>query len=639
VSHFETNLAGLSSRQPELASILRKAQSGNIKLFTSASGNPSATYEKEVSSISLHSRYDPVREARQIITKQDIAGADYFILLGFGLGYILDALVELDGGSFNHYFIVESDLAILKAAFEARDLTSLISLPYIHFGWPSSGTDLAEQWRRFFDPVQAQKSVFITHLPCAALNPVLFKSAAELIQSQTFQIFTDINTLVGKSETFLDNFVQNVGKAALAPGVAKFAKQFQNIPALIVSAGPSLDKNIQELRGFQDNVLILSTDTALKPLLAAGIDPHFVLTGDPSYENFLHLKGAPTKESLVVAEASSFPSVFNEFQGRMLTCTFENSSLRSLSDLLGNKGSLRAWGSVATIALDFALLLQCDPIIFVGQDLAHVDGRVYCSGIYFEDEWFADVVNPLDWKNKLQAMRSTRHTVAVEDIFGKPVESTDKLTAYWNWIVKVFRENPQFRFINATEGGILKDHVENISLKDALYRECGENLNLRNRIASAYADARQSSLLYPGMDLSKLLNESIAIRTVLRKGLHLCESDNMRSTQELLNQLEDAKESIYRAADLAPLVDCLNQMGNFIFLRKRNALTKQAMDPTASIELRNIYAEYFASVREALSKIDKALLQITVALNEKGSRNQDRIFQEMPESTIQTGLN
>jgi hypothetical protein len=55
--------------------------------------------------------------------------------------------------------------------------------------------------------------------------------------------------------------------------------------------------------------------------------------------------------------------------------------------------------------------------------------------------------------------------------------------------------------------------------------------------------------------------------------------------------------------------------------------------------LRNIYAEYFASVREALSKIDKALLQITVALNEKGSRNQDRIFQEMPESTIQTGLN
>jgi hypothetical protein len=639
LSHLETNLAALSSRQPELSYLLRKAQSANITLFTSASGNPSAIYKKEDTSFSLHSRYDPVREARQIIKKQDIAGADYFILLGFGLGYILDALVELDGGTSNHYFIVESDLAILKAAFEARDLTSLISLPHVHFGWHSSETDLAEQWRHFFDPVQAQKSVFITYLPCAALNPALYKSAAELIQSQTFQIFTDINTLVGKSATFLDNFVKNVGKAVLAPGVAKFAKKFQNIPALIVSAGPSLDKNIHELRGFQDNVLILSTDTALKPLLAAGIDPHFVLTGDPSYENFLHLKGAPAKESLVVAEASSYPAVFDEFQGRMLTCTFENSSLRSLSDILGNKGSLRAWGSVATIALDFALLLQCNPIIFIGQDLAHVDGRIYCSGIYFEDAWFEGVVNPLDWENKLQAMRSKQRTVVVEDIFGKPVESTDKLTAYWNWIEKVIRENPQFRFINATEGGILKDHVENISLKDALYRECRMNLNLRNRIAIAYADAKTNSLLYPGMDLSKLLNESIAIRDVLKKGLQLCESDAIRSTQEMLSLLEAAKESIYRASHLAPLVDCLNQMGNFIFLRKRNGLTKQSMDPSASIEFRNVYAEYFASVGEALSMIDKALLQITANLNENGSQNRDRIFQDMPESTIQTGLN
>jgi hypothetical protein len=638
LSHLENNLAALSSRQPELASLLRKAQSGHITLFTSASGNPSATYEKEASSLSLHSRYDPVREARQYIKKQDIAGADYFILLGFGLGYSLDALVELDGGSLQHYFIVESDLAILKAAFESRDLTSLISLPHIHFGWPSSGTDLAEQWQRFFDPVQAQKSVFITHLPCAALNPPLFKSAAELLQSQTFQIFTDINTLVGKSETFLDNFVKNVSKAALAPGVAKFVNKFQNVPALIVSAGPSLDKNIQELRGFQDNVLILSTDTALKALLAVGIDPHFVLTGDPSYENFLHLKGATTKESLVVAEASSYPSVFDEFQGRILTCTFENSSLRSLSELLGNKGSLRAWGSVATIALDFALLLQCNPIIFVGQDLAYTDGRFYCSGIYFDDEWFAGVSNPLDWENKLQVMRSTRRTVAVEDIFGKPIESTDKLTAYWNWIVKVFRENPQFRFINATEGGILKDHVKNVSLKDALYRECGKNLNLRNRIAIAYSDAQKSSLLYPGMDLSRLLSESMAVRNVLRQGLLLCESDTMRSPQELLKLLEDVKESIYRAALLAPLVDCLNQMGNFMFLRKRNALTKRLMDPTASMELRNVYAEYFVSVRKALSKIDKALLQITADLNDTGSRNQDCISQDRPESTIQTSL-
>ncbi len=638
MNHFENNLALLSSRQPELASQLRTMQGDKVKLFLSASGNPSAIYENGSSSVALHSRYDPVREARQIVTKQDTSGADYFVLFGFGLGYILEALAELKGKNSNHYFIVESDLEILKAAFQARDLSSIISLPHIHFAWPVSGPDLGQQWQSFFDPVQAQKNVFITNAPCVTLNPTLYKSAAELIQSQTFQIFTDINTLVVKSEAFLDNFVKNVRKAALAPGVAKFAKLFTKVPALIVSAGPSLDKNLHELRGFQENVLILSTDTALKPLLAAGIDPHFVLTGDPSYENFCHIKGAPTKNALIVAEASSYPSVFDEFQGKTLTCTFENSSLRSLSDLLGNKGSLRAWGSVATMALDFALLLKCDPIIFIGQDLAHVDGRMYCSGICFEDEWFKDIVNPLDWQNKLQSLRSMRRTVVVEDIFGKPIESTDKLTAYWNWIVKAIRDNPQVRFINSTEGGILKEYVEIASLKEALYRECALNLRLRDRIADAFTEAQKNSLLYAGMDLSLLFDESIAIRNVLRKGLQICESNTTCSAQYLMNQLEAVKESIYRATHLASLLDCLNQMGNFLFLRKRNTFVRQSMELKSSVELSNIYTEYFSSVRDALSKIDKALLQISSNLNEKGTYSQDCPSLDMPKTPIQVSL-
>jgi hypothetical protein len=615
LNYFEANLALLSRRQSGLASQLRKVQSSRVKVFPSASGNPSACFERGKSSFALHSRYNPAKEARQILKKQESSGADYFILLGFGLGYILEALLEMKEAASNHYFIVESDLEILRAAFEARDLTSLIALPHVHFAWPASGPDLAEQWQRFFDPVQARKSAFITNFPCVALDPPLFKAAAEIIQSQTFQIFTDINTLVGKAEVFLENFVKNIRKAILAPGIVKFAKLFPKVPAIIVSAGPSLDKNVHELRGFQNNALILSTDTALKPLLAAGIDPHFILTGDPSYLNFLHLKGAPTKNSLVVAEASSFPAVFEEF-GRTLTCTFENSSLRSLSDLLGNKGSLRAWGSVATMALDFALLLQCDPIIFVGQDLAHTDGKVYCIGISFDDDWFAGVLNPEDWHKKQESLRSSRRTVIVEDILGRPVESTDKLTAYWNWMIKTFRDHPEVRFINATEGGILKTHVEISSLRDALYRECVKDLNLRNRVECAYAEAQKSTLLYAGVDLSQLLGESISIRDVLRKGLRICESNGVHSPDELMNQLEAVKESIYLAPHLAPLMDCLNQMGNFNFLRRRNVVVRQRPDSQLLPEIRTTYAEYFTSVRAALSKIDKALLQITANLNE-----------------------
>jgi hypothetical protein len=516
-----------------------------------------------------------------------------------------------------HYFILESDLEILRAAFEARDLSHILSLPHVHFAWPSSGPELAEQWRKFFDPVQAQKSTYITHLPSVSLNPRLFKAAAEIIQSQTFQVFTDINTLVDKAQTFLDNFVQNLPIAIRAPGVAKFADKFAGVPAIIVSAGPSLDKNIHELRGWEDKTVILSTDTALKPLLAAGIEPHFVMTGDPSQINYLHLKGARADNSLLVAEATSYPDVFNEFEGQALTCTFENSSLRSLSDLLGSKGTLRAWGSVATMALDFALLIGCNPIIFVGQDLAHTGGRIYCTGLSFDENWFPGITDPAAWQKKMEELRSGKHTVMIEDIFGQPVESTDKLTAYWNWINKIFVENSEIQFVNATEGGILRDNVTIMSLREALHRFCTKNLSSRQRIRFTFTEAQENNLVYLGDNLALLKGESAAIADVLQRTLQILQMSAGYSAPELIKRFEASKEAIYFNSHLAPLLDSFNQMGNFSFLRRRNKISRQHQNAEMLHEIKSTYSEYFASVREALEKINIALSLIEAKIDHK----------------------
>jgi hypothetical protein len=610
VSYFESNLALLSTRQPELALQLSKIENRRIKVFSSGCGLPTARYEKDSSSLALHSQFDPMKEARQLLKKLDYAGADYFVFLGFGLGYSLNVLLEENVDSSNHYFIVESDLEILRAAFEARDLSSILSLPHVYFAWPATGAELADQWQRFFDPVLAQKNVYITHLPSVALNRALFKSAAEIIQSQIFQTFTDINTLVDKSETFLNNFVQNLLKAVRAPGIASFAGRFSGIPAVIVSAGPSLDKNIHELRGCRDRILILATDTALKPLLAAGIDPHFILTGDPTEANYGHLKGSNSKEALLVAEATAFPAAFDEFEGKILSCTYESSSLRSLSDLLGNKGTIRAWGSVATMALDFALLLKCNPIVFIGQDLAYTDGRTYCSGVYFSETWFSDVTDPVTWNKQLDRIRSQRRTISVEDIFGKPIETTDKLVSYWNWILKAVRDHPEVEFINATEGGILRDPVKIASLREVIHRCCGHDRDLSASIRSLFAESRGNSLLEVGTNLSVLSGELEAIRDVLTTGSQLCAKSASCSPQELMNRLEATKQSIYCNPHLSPLLDCFNQMGNVNFLRKRNGIAKLGQDPKLRQLIQDIYSEYFSSVHKALEIINKALSQI-----------------------------
>ena len=47
----------------------------------------------------------------------------------------------------------------------------------------------------------------------------------------------------------------------------------RNIPAIIVAAGPSLNKNILELKRLKGRAFIIAVDTAIKPLLNAGIIP------------------------------------------------------------------------------------------------------------------------------------------------------------------------------------------------------------------------------------------------------------------------------------------------------------------------------------------------------------------------------
>ena len=53
-----------------------------------------------------------------------------------------------------------------------------------------------------------------------------------------------------------------------------------DIPAIVVSAGPSLNKNIVELRKAKNKAFIVAVDTAVKPLVKAGIIPDLYVVVD-----------------------------------------------------------------------------------------------------------------------------------------------------------------------------------------------------------------------------------------------------------------------------------------------------------------------------------------------------------------------
>lgn len=572
--------------------MLAATPSLRVRLAPSYKGSPTAFYDRDgAPPVPLHSRYDPLQESRLALKEIDLEGSDYFTCLGFGLGYGLDALLERVSAGDVRIFVVESDLEILRAAMSARDLSALLSLPHIHFAWPPTGDDLAQQWVKFFDPARARQSIFVSHPPSMVLNPDLYKSAAEILRSKTLQIFTDINTLIGKAPVFLDNFVANIRAAGAAPGISAFRGRFENVPAVLVSAGPSLDRNIHHLRACQDQALILAADTALKPLLAAGIQPHFVMSGDPGPVNHLHLKGADARLSYLVADATAYPATLKMFAGRTILCRFENATLQALSELLASKGTLRAWGSVATMCLDFALQTGCNPIIFAGQDLAYSEGRMYCSGLHWDGDWFEAVHDPDEWQNRWAELRAQGRLVQTDDVFRRPVESTEKLISYWNWIGAEIEKNPGTQFINATEGGILRSNLQIMSLREALHRYGCRNRNLRNEVDNAFALAVEEPGNIDTALLSRLDAEHVRLRRLLSRGLDLCRASTRPA--DMAGRLNKVRQAIYDLKTLMPLVDRFNQMGNLRFMRRLDSRSSGGNPPE---DVQGAYQEFLESI-------------------------------------------
>jgi hypothetical protein len=218
-------------------------------------------------------------------------------------------------------------------------------------------------------------------------------------------------------------------------------------------------------------------DTSLRPLLAAGITPHAVMAADPSELNARHTTGAIPSSVYLIAEQGIQTSVLESAKERFLF------GLGLFPDPLFAefgfaKSSLEVWGSVATAALDLACRIDANPVIFIGQDFAYSWGRAYASNTIFDGLPFS-----AEWSGPMTEI----------DVWGEAVHTTENMIAYRDFFVRKMRTRPDIRFINATEGGILRHGAERLSLAEALRQSARQGCNISAVLRSRYQIQRISN--------------------------------------------------------------------------------------------------------------------------------------------------
>jgi hypothetical protein len=472
-SPYIANLAALWAADPKLAAAIEALEDApSHATEPSKSGSPTVSLRTEQGrTISLHSRYEPLDEAKRLIEPLPTDDRTAYYIHGFGLGYHVQELFDR-ASSEAIICVLESDLVLLRTALELRDFTKLIHSGRVLFFWQA---DKSELFMRLTPHTATISTGFeaVTHAPSLQVQPEFHRQMQTWIGEFISFCRTNISTLVLNGRRTAENVSRNIAWYAAAPSIARLQNAYRGSPAVIVSAGPSLRKNKHLLPSVVGKVCVIAVQTMLQPLLEMGVEPQFVTSLDYHdictrfFENLpKHLR------TELVAEPKATSAIFDLNPGP-LSLLGNDFADQLLAELKLNKARLPSGATVAHLAYYLAEYLGCDPIIFIGQDLGFSDGLCYSPGTSYEDVWRPELsrfctVETKQWEQIVRDRNILRRTT---DHAGRAIYTEERLFTYLQQFERDFARSSA-RIIDATEGGVLKRGATSMAFAEAIKQFC-----------------------------------------------------------------------------------------------------------------------------------------------------------------------
>lgn len=310
-------------------------------------------------------------------------------------------------------------------------------------------------------------------------------------------------------------------------------KEMEDIPAILVAAGPSLDKNVEDLKKARGKAFLMVVDTALNTVLEHEIIPDLTISID-SRKPLNLFKNAEFKKIPIALSMNSNKEIVKKNHARHFYEVDEQSYLTRIIEKLGKDTiQLSSGGSVANNALSLLYEMGFRTIILVGQDLAYPGGVEHAEAAYGKGN------DKIDTNKKKY--------IEVEDNFGNRVMTEANMNIYRKWIENYITAYDELKVINATEGGAKIAGTEFISLSEAIGQYCKKDF-----------DAKQL------LDTEPYFTEE-------ERNKFICEIKEIPEEMGKLGQLIKDTQKLYRK------VDSLNGKG------KHNSMQmKKAMDEIAA---------------------------------------------------------
>jgi len=382
---------------------------------------------------------DPIREIMDrlpILKNENKLNETVCIFIGMGLGYSQKLAFEQREDIFR-MIILEPSLDMFCLALKYVDLRPLIQADkvFIFAGdidWDDFNTTISNK--------KIETDFLISDDPALFdWNPDLYKGVKNKAHTCASRVISGFGTLNQFGEQLFKNRIANLTLFRESNPVDVLKGAFSGKPAVLVSAGPSLEKSMELLKKAVGHCVMIAVDSAVAPLLQNGITPDIVTTLDFRNLNSEKLSPdiiGPSDFSLVAAIVTS-PRTVKRLSVKNLFFSFqENDTQNWILKALNIKHQLPPVNTVALLSLGFAQIIEADPIVLVGHDFAltsttddHAKGTVISEG------WH---LNP--------------DTIAVPGVDGKPVKTLGFLLEFKQNFEQLIKGDNR-NYINATASG------------------------------------------------------------------------------------------------------------------------------------------------------------------------------------------
>ena len=396
--------------------------------------------------------------------------------------------------------------------------------------------------------------------------------------------------------------------------------KFKNKPAVILSAGPSLDKNIENLKPYRNKVIVFCVGVAFKTAVKHGIIPDFVAVIDnrkeildiPEISEVNLIASTNTYEGIFELKPKRF---FNHHNKNTPACTWFAKVLE-IPDI----EDYQTAGTVAINCLYTAKLMGCDKIILIGQDLAYTDNKCYSqnsahsgfSVINSKTVEFEGESNKTDL-----VLKNQKEFLSKDLLYVKGSNGTNLLTRpdyytfilYFEEIAELYAS--EIKLINATEGGAYLKGYEHITLQEALEKNTGETINVEDVLKDTQLTALNISKRNKKAlkELKNIIANYNDVKKLIKKEIFPYLNLNLKTQFNYLNQnsvLDIAFKKIKNPATISNeekiiLEEWRNINKNSILESRRNIENLLIREPlTFSKSLKIMKNNYF-KVKEILS--------------------------------------